>query len=187
MLCTDCRSVVTCPSCISIRQSVRMEHLISHLTNFREILWLDTLVHGACHYIVEGLRTYWTRHLLLCQFSFFFCPTSVCILLGLCVYIHMSDCVQTVYVAPLLPNDNVVKHFYTNQGRCKVLTEYLWLGRRPGGDWANTWHWAERFTVCFWNRSGQNVLQSAFEIGSSSSPQLLSHLLPYRIPRGGLY
>ena len=26
---------------------------------------------------------------------------------------------------------------------------YLSMGRRAGGDRANTWHWAERFTVCF--------------------------------------
>ena len=38
-----------------------------------------------------------------------------------------------------------VKHFYTNLERCEVLTGYLSLGRRSGGDWADTWHWTERF------------------------------------------
>jgi hypothetical protein len=37
-----------------------------------------------------------------------------------------------------------VKYFYTNQERCEVLTGYLSLGRRPGGDGVNTWHWTER-------------------------------------------
>jgi len=45
-----------------------------------------------------------------------------------------------------------VKHFDTNRDRCEVLTGYLSLGRRPGGDWANTLHWTKRFTVFFWNR-----------------------------------
>jgi hypothetical protein len=29
-----------------------------------------------------------------------------------------------------------MKHFYTNRGRCEVLTRYLSMQRRPGGDWA---------------------------------------------------
>ena len=33
---------------------------------------------------------------------------------------------------------SAVKHFYTNRERCEVLTGYLSLGRRPGGDWAST-------------------------------------------------
>jgi hypothetical protein len=54
------------------------------------------------------------------------------------VYIYISDTVQTVHDLPLLPNNTAVKQFYTNQGQCEVLTGYLSLGRRPGGDWANT-------------------------------------------------
>jgi hypothetical protein len=61
------------------------------------------------------------------------------IMKNMCVYIytHISECVQTVYELPLLPNKTAVKHFCTNRERCEVLTEYLSLGRRPGGDWAN--------------------------------------------------
>jgi hypothetical protein len=40
-----------------------------------------------------------------------------------------------------------VKHFHTNQERCEVLTGYLSLGRRPGGDWASTCHWTKLFTL----------------------------------------
>jgi hypothetical protein len=39
-----------------------------------------------------------------------------------------------------------------------VLTGYLSLGRRSGGHWANTGHWAERFTVCFLNRKEQQPI-----------------------------
>ena len=63
------------------------------------------------------------------------------------VYIHISDCVQTVHELPLLRNNTVVKHFYTNRERCEVLIGYLSLGRRPGGDWANTWHWTQRISL----------------------------------------
>jgi hypothetical protein len=46
------------------------------------------------------------------------------------------------------------------------------IGSPSGGDWANTWHWAERSTVWFWNRKQQQQQQS----------QLLPHVLAYRIP-----
>jgi hypothetical protein len=49
-----------------------------------------------------------------------------------------------------------VKHFYTNQEQCDVLTGNLSLGRRSGGDWANTRLW-------------KNVLQYSFQTGSSTS------------------
>ena len=28
-----------------------------------------------------------------------------------------------------------------------MLTGYLSLERRPGGDWANMWHWTERYII----------------------------------------
>jgi hypothetical protein len=45
------------------------------------------------------------------------------------------------------------KHFYTNQERCEFLTGYLSFGRLPGGVWANTSRWTQRFTVFFSNRN----------------------------------
>jgi len=42
-----------------------------------------------------------------------------------------------------------VQHLYTNREGFAVLTGYLSFGRRPGGDWVNTWHWTERFTILF--------------------------------------
>ena len=41
----------------------------------------------------------------------FFPPTSVSILCTICVYVHVSDCVQTVYELPMLPNNNTAKYF----------------------------------------------------------------------------
>jgi len=53
----------------------------------------------------------------------------------------------------LLPYSTALKHLYTNQERCEVLTGYLSYGCRPGDDWANTWHWADRSTVFFSSRN----------------------------------
>jgi len=44
-----------------------------------------------------------------------------------------------------------MKRFFTNQERCDVLTGYVSLGCRPGGDWANTWHWTKHFTIFYSN------------------------------------
>jgi hypothetical protein len=45
-----------------------------------------------------------------------------------------------------------VKHFYTDRERCKVMTEYLSLGRRRGGNWANKWRWTKSIIVHAMNR-----------------------------------
>jgi hypothetical protein len=70
------------------------------------------------------------------------------------IYIYIYYCVEIVYQLTLLPNNMIlrVKYLYTKRKRCEALTGYLSLGRRPGGDWANTWHWTKRFTICFSNR-----------------------------------
>ena len=53
--------------------------------------------------------------------------------------------------------------FLHKSERCEVLPGYLSLGRRPGSDWANTWHWIE-------------LLESSFETGISGSPSYLQIL-----------
>ena len=68
---------------------------------------------------------------------------------------------------------NYRETFLHRSERCKVLTGYLSLGRRSGGDWTNSGHWAERFTVCFWTGSG--------------SSQLLPCFATYRFSWGALY
>ena len=51
--------------------------------------------------------------------------------------LHISNCVDTVYELPFLPNKAAMKHFYTNRKRCVVLTAYSSLRCRPGGEWAD--------------------------------------------------
>jgi len=61
-----------------------------------------------------------TRGIHCCpNYFYFICPTSVSILCTICVYIHISDCTETVYELPLLPNNTAVKHFYTNRRGAK--------------------------------------------------------------------
>jgi len=107
----------------------------------------------------QGWRTCSTRHSLLSQFYFisFVQPTSL-------YAIMQNTCIRT-YLTALRRSINYrcfqitlrVKNFYTNRERCEMLTGYLSLGRRPGGDWANTWHWTKRSTVFFSNRNSSRA------------------------------
>jgi hypothetical protein len=54
------------------------------------------------------------------------------------IYVYISDTVQTVYELQLLPNNTASETFLHNSERCEVLTGYLSLGRRTGGEWGNT-------------------------------------------------
>jgi hypothetical protein len=74
-----------------------------------------------------------------CLNSFYlFSPTSVSALCRICVYIHISNCVKIVTNYPCYKIIMQVKHFYTDLESCEVVTRYLLLGCRPGGDCANT-------------------------------------------------
>jgi hypothetical protein len=82
-----------------------------------------------------------TLHPMLSQFFISFAlPASPYCAECVCVYIHISDCVQTVYELPLLLNNTIVKHFYTNLGRWEVLTGYLSLG-------APAWRWLGEYVT----------------------------------------
>jgi len=53
------------------------------------------------------------------------------------IYIYISECIEIVF--ELLGYQIIMreKHFYTYRKRWEVLTGYLSLERRLGGDWAN--------------------------------------------------
>ena len=74
----------------------------------------------------------------------------------MCVYTHISDCVQTVCELPLLPNNSVVLHIYTNRSGAKCLLDiYRWgAGLTVTG------------RIC---DIGQDVLQYSFVTESNSS------------------
>jgi len=72
-----------------------------------------------------------------------------------------------------------VKCFYTNRERCEVLTGYLSLGCRPGGDWANTWRWTKRFRLFFKKEVAAAPVTSAYSSLSHSSRRPLLEIRVY--------
>jgi hypothetical protein len=57
---------------------------------------------------------------------------NVCV----CVCVFMSDCVQTVYELPLLPNNTAKEIFLQNLGAVRSV-DWIFLVELPA-DWANT-------------------------------------------------
>ena len=55
-------------------------------------------------------------HSMLSHVFYFFCPTSVSILWRMCVHIHISACVDTVFELRLLPNNTMSETFLNKLG-----------------------------------------------------------------------
>jgi hypothetical protein len=89
----------------------------------------------------QGWRKYDTRLSLLSLFFISFAkPAPLYCEEYVDTHTHISDCVKTLYILPLLPNNTASETFLHKSERYEVLTGYLTMGRQPGGDWANTWH-----------------------------------------------
>ena len=139
-----------------------------------------------------GLTNLWhaypKRHAALTSVPIFqfFCPISVslctmcvcvcvcvCMCMYVCMYVHTSDCVETIYELPLLPDNTAMKHFYTNRSGAKC--------------WLDIYRWGAGLAVTGPIRDiGQNVLHSSFEQEAVAAALILPHFVPYRIPRGDL-
>ena len=121
------------------------------------------------------------RGIHCCPQYYFFWSITVFILwsIHVCVHIHISDCVETVYELPLLPKNTAIETFLHISGAVRSV------------DWIC--HWDANLAMTRRIRDiRQNVLKYSFQTGrssssSSSSSLLLSCFLPYCIPRGGLY
>ena len=111
---------------------------------------------------ISGLQTYGTRAQIgtpklslargiLSQFLYFLSPTTISLL---CTYTHIWHRTVSIWIT-VATKQHRSETFLCKSERCEVLTGYLWLGRWSGGDGANTWHWAESFTVCFCSRRQQ--------------------------------
>ena len=104
--------------------------------------WTDFVYNRADEPMARG-KISLARGIHCCpNFLNFFYSPSVSILCRRCVYVHISECVETVYEFLLLSNNYTSEPFLTNWERCKLLTGYLSLTCRPDGDWANKGHWA---------------------------------------------
>jgi hypothetical protein len=88
--------------------------------------------------LVQGRRNYATRHLLVYQIFLFLSQISASILWRICVYINISDCLETVYEVLLLPSNTASESFDTNREPCEGLARNLSVRCRPCDDWANT-------------------------------------------------
>ena len=80
-----------------------------------------------------------TWYPLLAQFLFYlFFPTSVSILLRIVVciymYIHISDCVETVYELPLLPNNTASETFFQKSEAVQSV-DWIFMNRMPACRW----------------------------------------------------
>jgi hypothetical protein len=110
-----------------------------------------------------------TLHSLLSLFYSFCCPTIVCILWTTSVYIHIFTAYRLYmncrcYQMTDRETDTAVKHFYT-----------IWSGVKC---WLDICRWGAGLAVPGQIRDiGQNVLQSSFETGSSSSHSYCHSLL----------
>jgi hypothetical protein len=83
-------------------------------------------------------------------FFLFLCPTTVPLWIT-CAYIHISDCVETVYELPLLPNNTASEIFLHESGGIFIIGVPAW------------WWLGEQVT-------GKNDLQPSFYTGISSCP-----------------
>jgi hypothetical protein len=73
---------------------------------------------------------------LFCRTSLSYIVRDVCVCVCVCVYNMTTYRLYMNYRCyQIIPR---VKHLVTNRERCEVLTGYLPLGRRAGGDRANT-------------------------------------------------
>ena len=112
-------------------------------------------------HLQQGWRTHGTsaqngtRHSLLPQFPviYFAPPPSPYCAEHVCIQTHTQIGLRTdcTWITVATKQQNREWNIFTQIG-----TGYLSLGRRPGGDWANTWHWTERFTVFFWTGSSNS-------------------------------
>jgi hypothetical protein len=96
----------------------------AHETSFRGSYFITLL--SVTNSVGQGWRTTGMRHSQL-----FFCFISFVRLI--CVYIHIHDCVETVYELPLLPNNTARETFLHNQERCEV--------------WLDIYHWGAGLAV----------------------------------------
>jgi hypothetical protein len=119
-------------------------------TSSRKVFWTSVLILFFLLWLCRGWRTYVMRAQNITQNNFhgtwhsllsliyFFCLTSPSTLWRICVYTHISDCIEIVFGLPLLTYSTAMNHFYTNQGQCEVLTGCLSL---------SAWRWTGKYVT----------------------------------------
>ena len=72
-----------------------------------------------------------------CPRFYLFYPSSVSVLWRICMYIHISTCIDTVYDYRFYQIILGVRVLH----KTRAVTGYLPLGCWPTDNWTNTWHW----------------------------------------------
>jgi len=68
----------------------------------------------------QAERFPWHAAFTAVHFSIYFArPASPYSEKHVCIYTDISDCIETVYGLPLLPNNTEMKHYYTNRSGAK--------------------------------------------------------------------
>ena len=84
--------------------------------------------------LLTDQRLYIVGNMCVCLYIYIYIYIYVCV----CVCVYVCRETERLYINYLCYKIILgVKHFYTNQERCEVLTGYLSLGSRTGGEWAN--------------------------------------------------
>jgi hypothetical protein len=105
------------------------------------------------------VRNRWHTEFTAVSFLFYFVfpfDQLLYIVKNMCIYTRVCS-VAIVYELLLLPNKTASETFLHKSGALRsVMTGYLSLWRRPGGDWTNTWLWTQYFTVFFSNKNSSS-------------------------------
>jgi len=91
---------------------------------------------------------------------------------NVCVYIHISGCAQTIWIA-FATNNTASEAILHKPGAVRSVDRICIIS-------VPAWRWLGEYVTL-----DSTGWESSFQAGSNNSPQLLPHL-PYRIPRGGL-
>lgn len=138
--CVSTATVVmqTCHSVMLYIQCLKLPNHPVEQVPYSHILGQSWRTYGTC--AQNGMQKDFLHvwHSLLSQFFCFFCLTSISyIVKNMCICTHIWLCRYCVWITVAKQIMLQVKHFYTKQEQCEVLTGYLSLRGQPGSDWMN--------------------------------------------------
>ena len=92
-----------------------------------------------------------SRDIQYCLNSLFTLSDQPLYIWKICIHTHISDCVGTVYVLPLLPNKCCHKTFFHKSGAVG-RSDWVCITGVQARRWASTWRWIKHFTISATNR-----------------------------------
>jgi hypothetical protein len=157
------------------RQTDMMKPLVT-FTILQMHLHISRIPWDQGWWIYDTRKIFWACNIHCCpNFVFFFCQKE-CFYIVTYIYIHthththththISDCIETVYELPLLPNSTASETFLHKLDSAK--------------SWLDIYHWDASLAVNGWILDiGQKVLWSSFHTGISNTPiyfQIFFHI-----------